>query len=693
MQSNPIRQFNILWLVMAVVVLLTLAEWSRAQAPAGDELPIRVVDSDGQPVEGAMIAGRFRLHDPIRLFGFSDEQGAGRVKVDADAEHLKLLVRAEGYGLVDHNPALKRVQDGEAITIQLPPAARISGRLLNEQGQPAAGVNVRPYKIIKYQRRRSLGEAIEEAEWVRELERDGWPVIEVKPSSDALLPWVETDKDGRFTIESVAPDQLAGLLAIGERTAATTILVRTDEGRASRLRTERGAPDITLHPRDGFEQTVARSVPIVGRVSEPDPGGPVIGATVSPWRAPVFGFYQAETLLAVQTDVFGKYRLIGMPVGNWRIFAEAPAGRSMVAVERRVEIKAGDDVVTIDYAMPRGVTVTGQVTDRNTGEPVPGTISFYVFSDNPHLKPLKPSAISIDRHSASVDEEGRFEIAVLPGPGILTFMASTTVSQNYRRGIGWEQIDHHVSNADGNLTRFRTQPSSLTAYNCTQLYEVDIPDIIGTHPMDLVVGEERIDVPLTFTRADGERIPSSVYYSNATPDVSSFRLFAPTSSNEQWREATVSFFEGDSARFVQACDGDKQLAGWTTVSPEDETATIELKEAAIVRGRVVNSDGTPVADAALRTPYPFDPTQKQAVLPSQPDGAGYYPSTDEEGRFELVGLAPDLPLTIMIDQTDEARNRLLARHYLFEKLELKAGEDRDLGEMRIDQLREWTRDD
>ena len=35
-----------------------------------------------------------------------------------------------------------------------------------------------------------------------------------EPSSDALLPWVETDEGGRFTIDSVAPDQLAGLLAI-----------------------------------------------------------------------------------------------------------------------------------------------------------------------------------------------------------------------------------------------------------------------------------------------------------------------------------------------------------------------------------------------------------------------------------------------------------------------------------------------
>lgn len=234
---------------------------------------------------------------------------------------------------------------------------------------------------------------------------------------------------------------------------------------------------------------------------------------------------------------------------------------------------------------------------------------------------------------------------------------------------------------------FRTEPSMLAAYNCTQLYEVDIPETVGVHEIELVVGEKRTDVPLQFTGAAGEPIRSSVYYSNATPDDYSFRLWSRNSSRERWREAVVTFFTGDKPRVVQAVSK-YELAGWTWVRPDDESATIELKPAASVRGRVVREDGSAVAGAALNTPYSYDPTEKSGVLPSQPE-EGYYSHTDAEGRFEFVGLAPDLPLTVMIDQKDEARNLLLARHYLFSGLELKPGETRNLGNLRIDKLRVW----
>lgn len=691
MRRSPMRALRP---IVVGLLLGALAEQSGAQARGGDVLPVRVIDTVGKPVKGATIAGRYRPFDPIQLFGVTDDAGAINLELEADTGYLRLYARAEGHALVDHSLSLERLGDQkEVLTLGLPAVARISGRLVDEQGEAASGVRVRPYKIIKFEGRKSLPVSLAESEWIRDLEEEGWPLLEVQRSSEALLPWVETDPEGKFTIEGIAPGQLVGLMAISERTAATTILVRTDEGEAVSIGTERGDPKITIHPREGFEQVVGKSVPVVGTVVDLRPvghgnrGKPVFGATISPWRAPVFGFYGAEKLLEAKTNLFGQYRLIGMPVGEWRVYCAPPEDRPMVAVERRVEVGQDDELVTVDYTMPEGVTVRGRVTDLETGEPVPGTIESYVFSDNPRLKQFRPSELSTDRHSAGADAEGKFEIQVLPGPGILTFMASTTVPQNYRRGIGWNKIDHHIYEANGNRTLFKTAPSLLIAYNCTQLYAVDVPEV-GPYEIDLVVGEKRTDVPLAFTREDGTAVSSSVYYSNATPDDKSFRLWSRNSSRERWEEAVVSFFDGDKRRVVQANDSDLELAGWAWVGPDDESATIELKPAASVRGRVVRADGSPVVGALLATPYSYDPTEKAGVLPSQPK-EGYYPHTDAEGRFEFIGLPAGLPLTVMIDQKDEARSMLLARHYLFEGLELEAGESRDLGELRIDELREW----
>ena len=39
--------------------------------------------------------------------------------------------------------------------------------------------------------------------------------------------------------------------------------------------------------------------------------------------------------------------------------------------------------VTFDIALKRGILVRGRVTDKATGQPVPGYVNAYTFRDNP----------------------------------------------------------------------------------------------------------------------------------------------------------------------------------------------------------------------------------------------------------------------------------------------------------------------
>src|SRR6056297_909195 len=116
----PIQSFfRRLLLVIVWAILSTVTEPCRAQARDGAILPIHVVDGAGKPVKGAIVAGRFHLHDPIQSFGFSDEEGACSVELPEDAQYLKLFARTEGYGLVDHSVSLKDHSNGEAVRIRL----------------------------------------------------------------------------------------------------------------------------------------------------------------------------------------------------------------------------------------------------------------------------------------------------------------------------------------------------------------------------------------------------------------------------------------------------------------------------------------------------------------------------------------------------------------------------------------------
>lgn len=602
-----------------------------------------------------------------------------------------MFVRATGYGLVtaDGEDFNEAKQDGKGLPeIALPQAAPIKGRLMDAEGLPAIGVRVRPYRVLQYgtERHRSLAQAAEEAKWVGDLADAGSSVMYVDPSSEPLLPWVETDFSGSFTINSVAPDCLVGLFAISERTAAETILVRTDDGPTLTLRYERGKSPVPVHACDGFEHHLSASGPVVGTVRQTLDAAPVPGATVGTWRAPGFSFYRANELMFTQTDAAGKYTLIGLTPGEHRVFALPPEDRAMVPVERRPEVVLNAASVEVDFSMPTGVTITGKVTDRLTGEPVRGQVEAYVFNDNRHLKRLGPTALSNDYQSAPVNEQGEFRIQSLPGPGIVAFRAETQVGDRYRRGGGWEAIQHHRYRERAEYTIFRTHPGYLTAWNFHQLVEINPPEVAPQHAVDITVGEERIDVPLEIVRQPGG--PTQVYYSNESSDRGPFSLLTFDLSKQRLQEGVIRFFPGESGRVTQARSRDHGLAGWTYVESTDESAMIRLELSSTIRGRVLSADGTPLADARLMTPPNYDPSRKQALLPSQPD-EGYNPHTDDEGRFRLVGLPPGLPLSVVISRYDRSRTQLLSRYYLVEGLLLKPGEDRDLGDIRLDQLRKY----
>ncbi|MFG0332303.1 MAG: carboxypeptidase regulatory-like domain-containing protein, partial [Maioricimonas sp. JB049] len=306
---------------LLIVAFLSIGNGSVA-AESSHELAGRVVDADGAPVANALVAGRLTYDEPIRELGQTDEEGRFHVQLDesADPDTVWLFVRADGFGPTDARGEEFNAANAENsdATLTLRRSVPIRGQLIDVEGRPTAGVRVRPYRILRFgeDRRPPLSEAADGVQWVRELERKGRTVMYVDPSTELLLPWVETDDDGRFIIDSVGPDCLAGLMALGTRVEATTILVRTDDGDAFNLRYERGQPELTVHAHDNVRQTVRQSVPVMGKVVEAETGQPIPGVMVSPWRGPRFSFFRAERLIASTTDANGDYALLGLPLGK-----------------------------------------------------------------------------------------------------------------------------------------------------------------------------------------------------------------------------------------------------------------------------------------------------------------------------------------------------------------------------------------
>ena len=126
-------------------------------------------------------------------------------------------------------------------------------------------------------------------------------------------------------------------------------------------------------------------------------------------------------IVRTTTDAEGRYRLIGMPKGKgYRIVAVPPTDQPYVASTRVLPDTPGLDAVTLDVELKRGVWITGKVTDKVTGQPVPGAnVEYFTFYSNPNQSDYDGFAMSVMWHFIETKDDGTYRVAGLPGPGLV----------------------------------------------------------------------------------------------------------------------------------------------------------------------------------------------------------------------------------------------------------------------------------
>ncbi|SFI40357.1 carboxypeptidase-like regulatory domain-containing protein [Planctomicrobium piriforme] len=654
-------------------LLVPFASSLLAAEPQPPALTGRVVNADGQPIADASVDIQYT--PPFRRTTRSDRDGRFSIPIaqGQTASNLQVLIGAPEHGYVS--------VFGDVITkgkIRLPPERVIRGRLLDQANAPLPNVRLRVIDVLKYPDdgdhqletflagRTAFGDVLDR----------GRRVLNSNSGIETIFPWQMTGPEGEFEIHGIGTDCLVGIFLYGESAAAETIYVRTDDGpvaKVPRTTTHTTGEFWDVYPYRQFLHEVKPSVPIRGTVTQAETKLPLTGITITPvW----FDNWQISSRrqedLQVTTDALGRYELIGVPLHGDRVFAAPPVGSSFVAVERGLKYFLGRPQQPLDFQMPEGVKISGRVTDSQTGKPLSGGIAAFTIPDNPSVKAIVPSRLSGERSGMRVDQDGKYEITVLPGAGIITFRVATEVSGQYQRGQGANQITNFRTDVIPGKIYFRTQPHLLNAEEPNLLVEFNAEK--GTPQLlDLKVGEPRTDVPLYFTSQNGGTF--QVYYSNQKHDENIFSLAKDGSG-------TIRFF-GKQGRATQAVSSEHDLAGWTYVEATDKSATIDLVSAAQLSGRLLVADGSPLAGARLHDPYDYDPTTRHGLIPSQP-GSGYYPVTDDEGRFKLVGLAPGLPLTIQVGVSKGSY--LLHRRIAGKDIVLEPGGSKDLGDLTIDQL-------
>ncbi len=357
----------------------------------------RVLDPDGKPVRGAVVDvfTRFRTahvgagdeaREKLTLLGQGRSDGDGRYRLDAPRTastrvyQVSAVAAAPGYGLgwAVLNPDAQE----PAAEIRLLPAQTYRIRLVNVNGSPAKGVEVR---VASIGRRTGDGRF------------DGIGTSGNAP--EGMLTWprpVTSDDQGRITLTGLGRG--AGI--------AINLDVLDARYAPEALKIDAAGPadqEITL--------ALQSSTIIEGRVLADDTGLPIPHAVVSVGAGR--GRSRGYRVSRSHTDDRGRFTASSLPGEYFQVHAYAPEGQPYVVTQVEFDWAKGAIKKALDIRVPRGVLIRGKVVEAGTNRPLADSTVYFKHVGN------RNDIVSGWQVSVASKPDGSFAIAVPPGKGHL----------------------------------------------------------------------------------------------------------------------------------------------------------------------------------------------------------------------------------------------------------------------------------
>jgi hypothetical protein len=377
---------------LALFVLLQAAAVS-----AQDAVLVRgrvVADDTGAPIAGARVAlGGLPLH--VRT------DGAGRFEFRVPALAAQVAIDHPGYA----RAMLPRTPTSDEVPVRLVRAAALTVHIVDLQGEPVAGTNIRircangtsvgPSNDLGYRRDAHLqpgrcGVNVGNVgAWLRIA---GEPTLVQIAKAFAQLQARAPDAAAAAKVEEMPVD-----LQPGEEAAIVVL--------------DSAAPPQSI-------------VTILGEARRLPPGnGSVHGRIVGPGRRPVEGarvtLSSGDGAVTVLSSAAGDYAFEKVPAGRFKVRAALPGlvtreyGQQTTGTQGRdVDLREGARLSGIDITLTRGNAISGVVTG-DLGEPIEGLgVQLFRFDDGVGRTRSIASLPSL----TSTDDRGRFRLPML-APG------------------------------------------------------------------------------------------------------------------------------------------------------------------------------------------------------------------------------------------------------------------------------------
>jgi RNA polymerase sigma factor (sigma-70 family) len=623
----------------------------------------QVLDPDGKPVAGAkvyLLGGGENDKAPAKVQATADRDG--RFRLTAARDQGQLFAAADGYGPAWTND----LKNPDGLTLRLvKDDVPITGRLIDLQGKPIAGVTLKPH-ALKSSPTGKLDAWLEDAK----TRRGGTPLEYEKlsiavwgaPALAPVFPRFTTDAEGRFRINGVGRERVLALIVEGPTVETQEINVITRAGVTPfQLPMWDDFPDTPQCRYYGadFEHVSPPCRPVAGVVRDRATGKPIAGAVVRAEATVGNPFYRVQTT----ADAEGRYRLTGLPRGREgqavSVLALPPEGRPYLGMKKPAGGGEVLETVTVDFPLKKGVWVQGRVTDKTTGLGVQSLLIYSVFEDSLEKGEAQELFIPFQGGDGNYsDKRGKFRFVGSPGRGVLGARATGAEMENYCISLGAAEIkggEHIVG-----VLRFPTFPLRASAWDADVWKEINPGQDAETVPCDLVLEPGRpLQVrvegpdgkPLEGVSVHGQRAREA--WSGAMP--SELKLFGL----EERKGRTLLFRHTKNA-----------LAGFREIKDDESgTVVVRLQPAASVRGRLLNDDGKPWRHTEM--PVRFLLKERPGwVFEHAPEKV----RTDAEGRFQIDGLIPGMKYHAMVMHGEYPRE-------VFSELTLTSGQVKDLGDV------------
>jgi RNA polymerase sigma factor (sigma-70 family) len=634
-----------------------VAKLDDAPAPGRMFVVGRVLDPQGKPMAGVPIdiVGRSReqwlaargLFSSQRLLGRGETDGDGRFRLDASRTssdrffEVYALASAPGFGL--GWAQLNADAEQPASEIKLRPEQVVRGKLVDINGQPAAGVELR---IVSVGRPSDIGTF------------DGVSMGNF-PAPEGLFAWpqpVKTDDQGRFSLPGIGHNLTLAFSVRDIRFAAQGFRIQTDDRQAPKAFT------LALKPATIVE----------GRALADDTGQPMPHAVVNVASGENEMSLERARFLA---DDQGRYTANVAPGKFYRIQTFPPEGPPYLVTSHDFAWNKGAIKTVVDLKLRRGIVIRGKVTEEGTGRPIAGAAVQYLPARSPN------DVISGYTAVVASKDDGSYQIVVSPGKGHLFVYGPTS---------------DYILEVIGGRMIYSGQPGG-ERYYAHDIIAYDVKAGDSPHELDVTLRPGKT-IKGRLIGPEGQSVESAEIIAVLHFSYLHLNWRGDLTRHARDGRFTLHGLDPEKPTRVSFLDADHQWGTTIELSGKQagEETTVRLQPCGTARARFVGPDGKPKAKIAsflelLGTPgrhvQDSRPESKSklaadAVSMVNLDRKHYWngPRSDADGRITLPDLIPGALYRIG-DQSiinDDERGAQLPKEFT-----VKPGETLDLGEIPI----------